>query len=1561
MYQHLNTLVKPASCLEPSRRRRNRLSKGVMASVLAVASMGAILPSTAHAMIQGSIFMDWNDNATKDAWEQPLTTPKTTIFLRDNAKANSGQGGFYSTETDASGNYSFSVHDAGSFTIWSGMGQGWWQTTPIRGEGIGFYNFNVANATDTVTVNFGLRDSAPPPNNIPVIAAGDTKVKITLGNSYTFVRNFTDTDATDRHYAEWDFGDNNNVSNLLPTNTYSSSVTHTYTARGKYTVTFKVTDTKGAVVTTKITVTVEAPPIVDVGNDIALDVGELVNFSGTFSDPDGKPRYNYTWDYGDGNTSVGRKSSTRKPIKVKHTFNSPGEYTVNLAITDKNGNKGSDSLIVNVRGINTDPCATGVAKVRSKVAWGMWDNTSTWDTGAVPGKNDWVMIQGGHRIILPREISSLTARVQVKGLCIAQNGVLQSAFNSLGLPPSWLNFNAASVHNMGKIQSAFGVNDGLVGGSYKHATSGSSIKFFVYKFINDGEILAHGRGGDDKPYLYYVHQSGVNGDGGDGGWIEIYPSIMTNNGKIQGGKGGDARGFRDSSHFVIGNMVGGNGGSVRVFATNLRDSTSSGQLIGGCGGDAEGRQFESIIPGSGGSVSVNVGTISGKVAGCKGTSRIHHPHYKQFCTTQRWPFFRRGTRGFFSRLKSLFRRRVCSTRIVGWDPTILKATSTTRFEDVDNLVIFGGEDWTMDLKELSEGAISAEESIMISVGKGGVVDLPIVSGKVFKAEKFGIFADEIRMNGKTLTAAESEKALKDLVEASDIVIAPSKILYNAEFSYKEHVVGEPNIQVPITLTLLNTGPKVDTYTLTVTNSEGWEMDGLPETISVNSQRRSELEMNVTLPATRGEETIITVTAKSQSEPEMEVVAGILVGVIEEELIAPRVEADAKADLTLVIDDSSAMAGEIINVANALEDFLIANFEDKEKLTIELITFKDTVVSRVVTSDVREIIGRIRSLRPSGGDDCPNAAVAALESALPHINSNGQIILATAATPHKDTAPVIAQAQQQNVKINVLLAGSCGDEAADKATYTNLANATNGTFQWMPRGVMTDVELKQIVADVVTDVAEETVTTNGTDNSDTDDGSDDTGDTGTDGTNTGKASGTLRDQLKKPMAGVTVQVGDKTTVTDASGAWEINNLPEGEYVVTVNQDGYYFPPENCIVSDNQNCKPRVTLGTDLSVKVIATPRTIGQDENLTYLITVTNNGSETATGVVLTDVLPKDVELISFATLDNGVCDTSSLICTLADLAPGAMSQTKLVLHNTQTKRLTNTAQVTAKEYPVDVQTTRTTVIPYLSVSITDNPEPVQMEGNLHYDFDVALSSNAPKAATGVELVTKLPNGVELQSVNSDNAMCDTSNLPTITCAMTDLNIASHAKVAMDVVLRDPGLLVLTHEASVTANEYPLFFDRERTKIFIDDNIKVDMIFVVDDTGSMQEEINGVIAAIKQVITDIDTGTLPFMALVTFKDDVKVRAATTDPEILIQAVEKIKVSGGGLCEEASGEALELAIKHLKDEGVILLATDASPYDDIDVDGLVERIRNQSINFNVIMTGDCNGKGSWNNGD
>jgi len=1056
MYQHLKKCnpVKQEFANGVPPRRRNPLAQVAIASVFAVSSIGAVMPSTALATIQGSIFMDWNDNTTKDTWELPLTTPKTILFLRDNTKANSGQGGFYSTETDAKGNYAFPVHDAGSFTIWSGMGWGWRQTAPTRGEGIAFYDFNVANKSDTVTIDFGLFDGKAPANNLPIIAAGDKKVKITLGDSFTFARDFTDADADDRHFVEWDFGDSNKASKLLPAKTYTSSTAYTYTKRGTYTATFKVTDTRGDTVTTTITVTVEAPPIVDVGNDIALDVGEVANFSATFSDPDGKPRYNYTWKFGDGNTSVGRTWTTKRSLKVDHTFTEPGEYTLTLEITDKNGNKGSDSLIVNVRGINTDPCATGVAKVRSKAAWGMWDNPSTWDTNAVPGKTDWIMIQGGHSVILPSSISALTTQLQVKGLCIAKGGVLQSAFNSLNLPASWINMNAASVHNMGKIQSAFGVNGAIFGGAYKHASSGSNIKFFVYKFVNDGEILANGRGGDDILYAYYGHQSSVNGKGGDGGWIEIYPSIMINNGKIIGGKGGKADGVRDTKYFVVGNMQGGHGGSVRVMSTNLPKSTIAGEVIGGCGGNAEGRSTESVVPGMGGSVFLNVGTMAGKAAVCPGVKTVIKPHYQ--------PIYGRRCRGhwFWKRCWTY----VAGYRFIGWDPTLLKATSTTRFEDVDYIDIFGPDNAIIDLSELSEGAINPEGAITIKVGKGGIVELPPASrGKVFKTPKIEVFADEIRQDGKTLTPEEAKVALLAISEATEIAIAPSKPTYAAGFSYKDHVVDEPNTIVPVKLTLLNVAPEDDVYTITVKDTAGWEMDGLPETVTVKSQRRSELEMNVTLPATRGEETIITITAQSQGDPEMEIEAEIRLGVIEEELITPRTDDDEKADLTIVMENTNIMAGDILTVSNILEEFLAANLDEKETLTVELITFKDEVKSRIVTTDIREVIGRIRSLRTSHGGDCPNASVAALESALSHISPNGQVFLVTASPPHKAAATAIAQAKQQEIKAHVILTGTCGNEEADKGLYKNIADETGGTFQWLPKGETPTVEIEEVMS------------------------------------------------------------------------------------------------------------------------------------------------------------------------------------------------------------------------------------------------------------------------------------------------------------------------------------------------------------------------------------------------------------------------------------------------------------------------------------------------------------------
>jgi len=204
----------------------------------------------------------------------------------------------------------------------------------------------------------------------------------------------------------------------------------------------------------------------------------------------------------------------------------------------------------------------------------------------------------------------------------------------------------------------------------------------------------------------------------------------------------------------------------------------------------------------------------------------------------------------------------------------------------------------------------------------------------------------------------------------------------------------------------------------------------------------------------------------------------------------------------------------------------------------------------------------------------------------------------------------------------------------------------------------------------------------------------------------------------------------------------------------------------------------------------------------------------------------------------------------------------------------------------------------------------------------------------------------------------------ITCQMNDLSITSadsisQATVEMEVELIDGGLLLLTHEAKVTANEYPVHQTRERTMIFIPEEIQVDLAIVIDVTGSMEGEINGVIAALKQFIAEMDTSRQsPLMTLITFGDQVKVTAFTRNIDILRGAIEDLTASGGGLCEEASAEALLVAIPHTKAEGQILFASDASPYADADIEKVVELLKNKAINFNAFITGDCTMEESWN---
>jgi PKD repeat protein len=124
------------------------------------------------------------------------------------------------------------------------------------------------------------------------------------------------------------------------------TIDNTYTTPGTYTVTLSVTDDKGTVgtdtaVITVLEVAVNQPPVADAGPNQLVRTGEQVNFSAEMSSDNDGYILSYAWDFGDGSTGTG--------IKTSHIYDNPGSYTVALNVTDDKGAVDTDITAVKVK------------------------------------------------------------------------------------------------------------------------------------------------------------------------------------------------------------------------------------------------------------------------------------------------------------------------------------------------------------------------------------------------------------------------------------------------------------------------------------------------------------------------------------------------------------------------------------------------------------------------------------------------------------------------------------------------------------------------------------------------------------------------------------------------------------------------------------------------------------------------------------------------------------------------------------------------------------------------------------------------------------------------------------------------------------------------------------------------------------------------------------------------------------------------------------------------------------------------------------------------------------
>lgn len=143
----------------------------------------------------------------------------------------------------------------------------------------------------------------------------------------------------------WNFGDGNITSVSVPI------VTHRFNTRGNYNVNLTVMDNRGSTNSTVKTITVTgiAPPVAAfTWTPQKPQAGESVLFDSSNSTPNGGEIVLYIWDFGDGDTKV------ESEPHVTHVFQTFGNYTVVLNVTDSEGESG---ITINLISVTESPVA----------------------------------------------------------------------------------------------------------------------------------------------------------------------------------------------------------------------------------------------------------------------------------------------------------------------------------------------------------------------------------------------------------------------------------------------------------------------------------------------------------------------------------------------------------------------------------------------------------------------------------------------------------------------------------------------------------------------------------------------------------------------------------------------------------------------------------------------------------------------------------------------------------------------------------------------------------------------------------------------------------------------------------------------------------------------------------------------------------------------------------------------------------------------------------------------------------------------------------------------------
>jgi len=283
-------------------------------------------------------------------------------------------------------------------------------------------------------------------------------------------------------------------------------------------------------------------------------------------------------------------------------------------------------------------------------------------------------------------------------------------------------------------------------------------------------------------------------------------------------------------------------------------------------------------------------------------------------------------------------------------------------------------------------------------------------------------------------------------------------------------------------------------------------------------------------------------------------------------------------------------------------------------------------------------------------------------------------------------------------------------------------------------------------------------------------------------------------------------GDSATVTIVVTPTVPGSLSNTATVI----GGVLDPPDPNSANDSKTVNTNVLAtpppppppSADLAVVLTDSPDPVTVGNNLTYSITVTNNGPDAATNATLTDTLPSGVTFVSSSASQGGCSGTGTVICNLGTINSSANATVALVVTPTVAGTISNTAGVASSlsdpnSFNSSATAGTTVSAPAappasadLAITMTDSPDPVTVGNNLTYS--IAVTNNGPDGATNVVVTDTLPSDLTFVSSTSDQGSC--SGTGTVTCDLGSMVNGATATVTIVVTPSTAGIISKTADA-----------------------------------------------------------------------------------------------------------------------------------------------------------------------